>query len=189
MRILLTSLFAFALSGCASSWPQTAELSAKRPQDLPARLELADVPFFPQVEYQCGPAALATALASSGVAVTPGDLVSQVYIPARKGSLQIEMMAAARRRGQGRASWVRPLRRAMARQRRRRSRPRERAPRPGRAEGGGAKGVWRSGPSRPRGEALLARGVTAQCRRLAAPARQVRGAAIASHHGDPALLS
>ena len=99
MRILLTSLFAFALSGCASPWPQTAELSAKRPQDLPARLELADVPFFPQVEYQCGPAALATALASSGVAVTPEDLVSQVYIPARKGSLQIEMMAAARRRG------------------------------------------------------------------------------------------
>jgi tetratricopeptide (TPR) repeat protein len=57
------------------------------------------VPFFPQTEYQCGPAALATVLANAGVKVTPEDLVSQVYIPERKGSLQIEMIAAARRHG------------------------------------------------------------------------------------------
>jgi tetratricopeptide (TPR) repeat protein len=31
--------------------------------------------------------------------VTPEDLVSQVYIPERRGSLQIEMLAAARRHG------------------------------------------------------------------------------------------
>ena len=99
MRILLTGLLALALSACASLWPQTAELSAKRPEGLPARIELAEVPFFPQLEYQCGPAALATALVASGVYVKPDDLVSQVYIPARKGSLQVEMMAAARRRG------------------------------------------------------------------------------------------
>jgi len=98
-RILLACLCALALSACASLWPQTAELSARWPQGLPARLELTAVPFFPQLEYQCGPAALATALATSGVKVTPDDLVSQVYIPERKGSLQIEMMAAARRHG------------------------------------------------------------------------------------------
>ena len=92
-------LCALALSACAGLWPQTAELSAKRPEGLPGRVELAAVPFFPQLEYQCGPAALATVLAGSGVKVTPDDLVSQVYIPARKGSLQVEMMAAARRRG------------------------------------------------------------------------------------------
>jgi tetratricopeptide (TPR) repeat protein len=57
------------------------------------------VPFFPQSDYQCGPAALATTLAAYGVKVTPDDLVSQVYLPERKGSLQIEMLAAARRHG------------------------------------------------------------------------------------------
>jgi tetratricopeptide (TPR) repeat protein len=88
-----------ALSGCASLWPQTAELREALPQGLPERVELSEVPFFPQSEYQCGPAALATALASSGVKVTPEDLVSQVYLPERKGSLQVEMLAAARRHG------------------------------------------------------------------------------------------
>jgi tetratricopeptide (TPR) repeat protein len=66
---------------------------------MPREFELKQVPFFPQVEYQCGPAALATALASSGAKVTPDELVSQVYLPERKGSLQVEMLAAARRHG------------------------------------------------------------------------------------------
>ncbi len=87
------------VSGCASLWPQTAQLREALPPGLPERVELAEVPFFPQSEYQCGPAALATVLASAGVKVTPEDLVSQVYLPERKGSLQIEMLAAARRHG------------------------------------------------------------------------------------------
>lgn len=57
------------------------------------------VPFFPQTEYQCGPAALATVLVHEGVDVTPDELTPQVYIPARRGSLQVEMLAAARRAG------------------------------------------------------------------------------------------
>ena len=87
------------LPGCAALWPQTAQLREALPQGLPERVELTQVPFFPQDEYQCGPAALATALASFGVKVTPEELVAQVYLPERKGSLQIEMLAAARRHG------------------------------------------------------------------------------------------
>lgn len=87
------------VSGCASLWPQTAELREALPRGLPERVELEKVPFFPQLEYQCGPAALATALVSSGIKVTPDELVSQVYLPGRKGSLQVEMLAAARRHG------------------------------------------------------------------------------------------
>ena len=98
-RAVSALLLALALSGCASFWPQTAQLRDALPQGLPERLELTAVPFFPQEEYQCGPAALATVLAGSGVKVTPEELVSQVYLPARKGSLQVEMMAAARRHG------------------------------------------------------------------------------------------
>ena len=64
---------------------------------LPA-IELREVAFFPQEQYQCGPAALATVLDWSGVAVTPEALVPDLMIPARKGSLQIELQAQARAR-------------------------------------------------------------------------------------------
>lgn len=62
-------------------------------------VNLESTPFFPQSEYQCGPAALSTLLVSSGVQVLPYELVSRVYIPQRKGSLQIEMIAATREFG------------------------------------------------------------------------------------------
>lgn len=96
---VLVCACALLISGCASLWPQTAQLREGLPPGLPERVELTEVPFFPQTDYQCGPAALATVLASFGVKVTPEDLVSQVYLPERKGSLQIEMLAAARRHG------------------------------------------------------------------------------------------
>ncbi len=57
------------------------------------------MPFYPQAEYQCGPAALATALSHAGIATSPEALVPQVYLPAREGSLQAEMLSAARRSG------------------------------------------------------------------------------------------
>lgn len=62
-------------------------------------VELHDVAFFPQEDYQCGPAALATALDYAGVRTTPAALAPQVYLPARRGSLQLELLAAARRHG------------------------------------------------------------------------------------------
>ena len=100
---LLAGVFIFAaaatLSGCASFMPQTKELAKGLPAGLPEKVELTETPFYPQLEYQCGPAALATVLNAGGVKVTANDLVSQVYLPDRKGSLQIEMLAAARRHG------------------------------------------------------------------------------------------
>ena len=86
--------------GCASLVPQTAKLHDEgMPEGLPKHVELTEVPFFAQDEYQCGPAALATVLASYGVRVTPEELVPEMYLPERKGSLQVEMLAAARRHG------------------------------------------------------------------------------------------
>lgn len=86
------------LAGCATP-PQTAALRAAPPASLAASHRIAAVPFFAQDEYQCGPASLAMALAASGVAVTPETLKPQVYLPAREGSLQPEMLATARRHG------------------------------------------------------------------------------------------
>jgi tetratricopeptide (TPR) repeat protein len=85
------------IAGCAT--PQLAALRAQPPAALPPSIELAAVPFHPQEDYQCGPAALATVLEHAGVAATPEALVPQVYLPARKGSLQAEMLAATRRHG------------------------------------------------------------------------------------------
>jgi tetratricopeptide (TPR) repeat protein len=92
--LVATSLL---LAGCAT--PQVAALLAQPPANLPPRAELAAVPFYPQEDYQCGPAALATTLAHAGAAITPEALVPQVYLPGRKGSLQAEMLAATRRNG------------------------------------------------------------------------------------------
>jgi len=86
----LPALFVL-LSGCASIPSEIAELEAS-----PASLELVDTPFFPQERYQCGPAALATAISSSGIEVDVQDLVDRVYLPGRQGSLQVEMLAATR---------------------------------------------------------------------------------------------
>jgi hypothetical protein len=99
-RLLAGFLFlSTGLAGCSFIAPQTYALKEQRPQGLPARVELTEVPFFPQDDYYCGPSALAMALNAAGVKVTPEELVDQVYLPGRKGSLQVEMIAAARRHG------------------------------------------------------------------------------------------
>lgn len=59
-------------------------------------IELAQTPYFAQTEYHCGPAALATVLAAEGLSVTPDALSPLIYLPGRKGSLQAEIVAAAR---------------------------------------------------------------------------------------------
>lgn len=87
--------FAFLLSACAA----TGVREVTQDPQLPRQHELTETPFFPQELYHCGPAALATALNAVDINVSPDQLVPEVYIPSRKGSLQIEMLAAARRHG------------------------------------------------------------------------------------------
>ena len=88
---------AWLLSGC-STLDSTA-LIKHPPTGLATRAELTDTPFFPQEEYQCGPAALATVLKAKGRDITPTEVAKQVFLPNRKGSLQVEMRAATRRQG------------------------------------------------------------------------------------------
>ena len=97
--VFFSALLALALSGCASLFPQTAQLREGLPGDLPEHAELKSVPFFAQTEYECGPASLAMVLNAAGAGVTPEQLVPEVYLPERKGSLQVEMLAATRRHG------------------------------------------------------------------------------------------
>jgi len=95
---------ALAAGGCAA--PQSAALRtasgtplAAVVEALPRQVTLAGVPFFPQTDFECGPASLAMALAAAGQARTPESLTEAVYLPARQGTLQAEMLALPRREG------------------------------------------------------------------------------------------
>ena len=59
-------------------------------------VELAEVPFHPQEAHHCGPASLLSQLEASGVAADYDAVVDKVYVPGLEGSLQVEMLAAAR---------------------------------------------------------------------------------------------
>jgi len=91
---LVAWLALFLLAGCSINPP--LELEQLGVADT---IRLQGIPFFAQLEYECGPAALAGVLGASGVSATPATLSPQVYLPGRQGSLQLELMAATRRAG------------------------------------------------------------------------------------------
>jgi tetratricopeptide (TPR) repeat protein len=62
-------------------------------------VELTETPFYPQEAHHCGPASLLTMLEASGVDAEYGAVVDRVYVPGLEGSLQVEMLAAAREFG------------------------------------------------------------------------------------------
>lgn len=96
LSVALLALTALALGACAA--PQTSALSAS-PGALPLRAVAGNVPFFPQEENYCGPAALATVVTWTGIPVDPVQIGERVYTPDRKGTLQSDILAAARREG------------------------------------------------------------------------------------------
>lgn len=84
------------LNACASrpDWP-----AGPQQQNLPESRLLTHVPFHAQERYQCGPAALAMMLNSQSLPHQPQDLVKRVYLPERGGTLQVELVSAAREQG------------------------------------------------------------------------------------------
>jgi len=64
---------------------------------LPRSVEIPGVPFYSQQDHLCGPAAMAMLLQWSGENFSPRDIVSEIFTPSRQGSLQSDLMAAARR--------------------------------------------------------------------------------------------
>ena len=90
-------LLVLVLTGCASGhhWPEPEAHAA----DLPPRVELDNTPFHAQERFQCGPASLAMMLNARELPATPDTLKERVYLPERGGTLQVEMVAAARDRG------------------------------------------------------------------------------------------
>lgn len=82
------------LSGCASTPAGTAPSAPNL-----ASVKIADIPFFPQERFQCGPASLAMLLHWAGRPVSPDLLEAQIYLSGRRGTLQLEILGAARKAG------------------------------------------------------------------------------------------
>ncbi|EKF75587.1 hypothetical protein A11A3_01912 [Alcanivorax hongdengensis A-11-3] len=89
---LLATLGGILLLSACQSFPPPDRANARPEQQL-------KVPFVAQEKYQCGPAALAMMLQWADRPVTAEQLVPEVWLPERKGSLGIELEAAARARG------------------------------------------------------------------------------------------
>ena len=81
------------LSGCA----RNPVLHQSTYQALPPHAEITSVPFYAQTEFQCGPATLAMVLNHQDVETDVEQLIPQLFLPERDGSVQPEMLATVRR--------------------------------------------------------------------------------------------
>ena len=75
MAAAVLAVAAALAAGCAINPP--LRVADAMPARAGAGVLLLDVPFHPQTEMQCGPAALATVLNASGVGITPDALAPQ----------------------------------------------------------------------------------------------------------------
>lgn len=102
-HLLVLLLFALLGGGCAPS--ASPDIAFRNPLDIPPVVMLGNVPFYPQNQYMCGPSALmmvADYWKNQGqITQTPSmrKLENSLFVPAKKGALQIEMVAAARSMG------------------------------------------------------------------------------------------
>jgi tetratricopeptide (TPR) repeat protein len=97
MRLLL-SVAALFLTSCAGPAVQTEALLAG-PRDLPDKAAVSGVAFTRQTAHYCGPATLKMAMDWAGHGISLERAGEEVYTPGRKGSLQMDMISAARREG------------------------------------------------------------------------------------------
>jgi predicted double-glycine peptidase len=60
---------------------------------------IENIPFYPQEDYQCGPASLAVVLNYWGVSVTPDDIAKEIFSETARGTLNIDMILYAQGKG------------------------------------------------------------------------------------------
>ena len=59
---------------------------------------ILDVPFYPQEEFQCGPAALASVMNYWGDSLLPGEIAEDVFSKNARGTLNLDLVLYARAR-------------------------------------------------------------------------------------------
>lgn len=76
-----------------------AACSAAPVRPGPGSIIIDNVPFYPQADYQCGPASLAGVLNYLGRPVTPESIAKDIYSGSAKGTLNLDMLLYAQRNG------------------------------------------------------------------------------------------
>jgi ABC-type bacteriocin/lantibiotic exporter with double-glycine peptidase domain len=89
-RLALFLLFVPLLLSCA----ETLYLKESKPSRI-----INNVPFYPQEDFQCGPASLASVLNFWGIAVTPEEIAAEIYSPSAGGTLNLDMMLYSGKKG------------------------------------------------------------------------------------------
>ncbi|MCU4677271.1 PA2778 family cysteine peptidase [Catenovulum sp. 2E275] len=89
--------FLLGLTACQT--PPHTQMLLQNPPNIAPQHIIADVPFYPQQDYYCGPTTLAEVANFYGQNHTPEQIAPNTFVPERKGTLQIEMKAAARQLG------------------------------------------------------------------------------------------
>lgn len=60
---------------------------------------IENIPFYPQLEYQCGPASLAAVINYHGLEITPEKIAEEIFSKSAKGTLTIDMVLYAKSKG------------------------------------------------------------------------------------------
>lgn len=91
---IIAALLCLMLFACAST-------ATPAPVSSPAGKSrvIKSVPFFPQEDYQCGPAAMASVLNYRGVKTTPEEVAAAIYSKSARGTLNFDMAFYAERKG------------------------------------------------------------------------------------------
>lgn len=97
--LLLSMGGALLVSGCASRAVQTHAVRAAAPAGIPLQKEIIGVPFVEQSENYCGPATLSMALGFYNKSIGMEQVAPLMYNTEKKGTLQADMLSAARRLG------------------------------------------------------------------------------------------
>jgi tetratricopeptide (TPR) repeat protein len=98
-RLLTLAAVLAAASGCATPMQTRALLDNRAASGLPATAANEGVPFIPQQDLYCGPAATAMALNASGLSLSQEEVAARVYTPGREGTRRDDVVAALRRWG------------------------------------------------------------------------------------------
>jgi len=89
--VCLVILFAISFHwSCAGPSPMLSLKTARA---------IEGVPFFPQEEFQCGPASLAGVLNYYGLRITPAEIAAEVFSRSARGTLDMDMVFYAQRKG------------------------------------------------------------------------------------------
>lgn len=98
--LLALALLLVILPGCGGILIDTRHIIEEIEANLDKGSFIRDVPFYPQDEYMCGPASLASLVAYWGVTSTDIDeTIAEVYQARLKGTLPIDMLLFVKEKG------------------------------------------------------------------------------------------